>query len=145
MKIAIVNLSTYEEVLCTINHLDILQNNIVDPKIDLFIEDEVSLQLKKHSLVNNIFPLKLKNISIFDINVKYNNIKFYARNKYDIAIDVQGTKTSSLTSYILSGKVTGYSNKPLSFLYDEKIQYLKEDANSENLKKLFVKTFGLEQ
>ena len=144
MKIAIVNLSSADDVRSILEHTNILQNNIVDAKIDLFIDDELSLEIKEHKSVNNIFPLKLKNISVFDLNIKYDNIKYYARNKYDIAIDAQGSKTSAIVTYILSGKTTGFKNKPFDFLYDERIEYSKESKYSDNIKELFIKTFGLD-
>ena len=144
MKIAIIDFSPYEELKDTLDNLHILHKEIINPQIDLFIEDSVSIQLKEHDLVDNIYPIKLNDINIFNINMKYDKIRYYARNKYVIALDTSSTTLSAITTYIASGKTAGIKKSFFNDLfYDELVADTQN--KKQNVINLFYKSFGIEK
>jgi len=147
MKIAIINLSKFEVLQTLLLSIDDIYANIIDPKIDLYIEDEEFKYFENIDTKVNIIPLKMKQIGLFDIKVKYDNIRYYAKKNYDIAIDTQGDIKTSLITYLIAGRTAGYKydkldRKIVSSFYDEKVDVDGLGTQEEKFKKLFSKIFG---
>jgi len=147
MKIAILNLSNNGEISYTLNYLEKIHNEIIDASIDLFIhKDQVNL-IKDNKYINQVIPLDMDRLNIFNFKSKLDTLKYYTKNKYNIAIDTQGTLKSSFFTYNLSGKTAGFKRNSLfgliaSNFYDEKISIKSKIEQDEQTYKLFSKTFG---
>ncbi len=147
MKIAIINLNSFEELQSTILAIEDIYQNIIDPQIDLYIQKEELKHFENIDTLFNIIPLMMDNIKLFDIKIKYDNIRYYAKHNYDIAIDTQGDSKSAIITYLLSGRTAGYKfvsgySKYVSYFYDEKVDVKDILTDEEKVKKLFSKVFG---
>ena len=126
MNIAILNLCKDDEINYTLDCLENINNEIISVKIDLFINKNQNINSKYNDYINKVIPLDMDNINILNFKNKLNILKYYTRNKYNIAIDTQGTLKSSYFNYQLTGKTAGFSynsflGKIISVFYDEKI------------------------
>ena len=143
MKIAIVNLTDIDELQYTLECLSIIQEDIIDARIDLYIEKKYSHKVKIDSSIR-IFPIDLANVSIFGIKRELNVLFYYGKTKYDIAVDTEGSLKSAIVSYILSGRTSGFKLKSLATLfYDEKIYIPKHYTKQQKVKQLLIETFGI--
>ncbi len=147
MNIAILNLSDIHEVQYSIDCMQKMHDEIISCKIDLYVDIQVEKQIKNTSLINEIIPLDLQNLNIFNFKNRYSLMKYYSRNRYHIAIDTQGTFKSSLFNYFLAGKTAGfqrlgYKNTFITLLYDEKIELIHEMDKEYKTKLILSETFG---
>ena len=147
MNIAILNLSDIHEVQYSIDCMQKMHDEIISCKIDLYVDIQVEKQIKDTSLINEIIPLDLQNLNIFNFKNRYSLMKYYSRNRYHIAIDTQGTFKSSLFNYFLAGKTAGfqrlgYKNTFITLLYDEKIELIHEMDKEYKTKLILSETFG---
>ena len=144
MKIAIVNLSDIDELQYTINFLKVIEENIIDANIDLFVEKEVMDKITIKEDYITIIPLEMKKISIFDMKIKLDNLLYYGKTAYDIAIDTQGTLKTAIITYILSGRTAGFKLRNIATLfYDEKINISNEKNKKNQVEKLLSEPFGI--
>jgi len=144
MKIAIVNLSDIDELQYTINFLKVIEENIIDANIDLFVEKEVANKITIKEDYITIIPLEMKKISIFDMKIKLDNLLYYGKTAYDIAIDTQGTLKTAIITYILSGRTAGFKLRNIATLfYDEKINISNEKNKKNQVEKLLSEPFGI--
>lgn len=149
MNIAILNLSKNNEIDYTISCLNKIHDEVIGAKIDIFIHKEQIELFKDNKLVNQIIPLDMDSLNIFNYKVKMDGFKYYIRNKYNIAIDTQGTFKSAFLTYQLTGKTAGFKYNSLlgniiSIFYDEKTTLKSNIEKKEKTLELFSKTFGFE-
>ena len=150
MKIAIVNLSSLEDIQASIDCLEMINKEIIDANIDFYTEENYMDELKKHPLIRNSFPLKLNMLSLFDYKDKYKTIRFYAKqNKYDIAIDTECSFKSAFITYIIAGRTAGFKlntlkGKIISKLFYDEIVELNSLLDKANMTKILLsKPFGI--
>jgi len=149
IKIAILNLSNIDELLYTINCLPKIHKEIIGVKIDLFIDKQNLQYIHDNKYIQEIIPLDLNNINIFNFKNKYDSLNYYNKNKYHIAVDTQGSFKSAFFNYQLTGKTAGFNkngflNKIISYFYDEKIELKSIIEKEEKTKILLSQTFGFE-
>jgi len=149
LKIAIFNLAPIEELQYTIDCLDKIKEEIIDAQIDLFVDKNNLEFIHNNKNIHEIIPLDLKNINIFNLKNKYDIVNYYNKNKYNIAIDTQGTLKSAFFNYQLTGKTAGFKQKGLqntfiSKFYDETVDLISVVEKKQKVKDLFSKIFGFE-
>jgi ADP-heptose:LPS heptosyltransferase len=149
MKIAIINLSDYEELKYTIDAIEKLIPNIIDPQIDLFIQKELASKFEDLDTRYNINPIDLKDLKLFDLKINFDNLSYYAKTNYDIALDTQGSFKTSLITYILAGKTAGFKLNGFvgwvaSLFYDEKINTSDLTKKRDMVERLLSKPFAIE-
>jgi len=148
MRVAILNLCNSDEINYTVDCLKEINKQIIGVKIDLFIhKNQQSLINNKY--INKIIPLDMDSLNIFNIKAKLDAFKYYTRNKYNIAIDTQGSLKSAFLTYNLTGKTAGFKYNSLKGLvisnfYDEKTQLKSVIEKKEKTFELFSNTFGFE-
>ena len=149
LKIAIFNLEDISKLQDTIDCLAKIKEEIIDAKIDLFIDKNNTQYLQNNPYINEIIPLDLNHINIFNFKSKYESVSYYSKNKYNIAVDTQGSFKSAIFNYSLTGKTAGFNQKGflnifLSRLYDEQVKLISQIEKKEKTKLLLSKTFGFE-
>ena len=149
LKIAIFNIEPIEELQYTIDCLDKIKEEIIDAQIDLFVDKSNLEFIHNNKNIHDIIPLDLKNINIFNLKNKYDIVNYYNKNKYNIAIDTQGTLKSAFFNYQLTGKTAGFKQKGfqntlISKFYDETIDLISIVEKKQKTKDLFSKIFGFE-
>jgi len=149
LKIAIFNLAPIEELKHTIDCLDKIKEEIIDAQIDLFVDKNNLEFIHNNKNIHEIIPLDLKDINIFNLKNKYDIVNYYNKNKYNIAIDTQGTLKSAFFNYQLTGKTAGFKQKGLkntiiTKFYDETVDLISVVEKKQKVKDLFSKIFGFE-
>ena len=147
IKIAILNLENLDKLQYTLNCLEEIHKEIIGVRIDMFIDKKNHEYIHDNKYINNIIPLDLNNINIFNFKSKYDSVNYYNKNKYHIAVDTQGSLKSAFFNYQLTGKTAGFSqqgllNKFISNLYDEKVQLKSIIEKEEKTHILLSKIFG---
>jgi len=149
IKIAILNLEDITQLQYTINCLEKIHQEIIGVKIDMFIDKQNLEFIHDNKFIENIIPLDLNNINIFNFKNKYDSVNYYNKNKYHIAVDTQGTLKSAFFNYQLTGKTAGFlypslKGKIISNFYDEKVELKSIIEKEEKTKILLSHTFGFE-
>jgi ADP-heptose:LPS heptosyltransferase len=149
IKIAILNLEDITQLQYTINCLEKIHQEIIGVKIDMFIDKQNLEFIHDNKFIENIIPLDLNNINIFNFKNKYDIVNYYNKNKYHIAVDTQGTLKSAFFNYQLTGKTAGFlypslKGKIISNFYDEKVELKSIIEKEEKTKILLSHTFGFE-
>lgn len=150
MNIAIVNLQDSSEVQAIIQCLPFINEEIINPNIDIFCDHYPTENLELDS-ITHIFPLHASKFRLLDLNLYYSKLRSHAKKgKYDIAVDTEGSLKSALSNYLLSGKTAGFQKegfmgKIISKLYDETIPYDNTKTQEELTFILLAKTFGFEK
>ena len=146
MKIAIINLQTYNEFEEILPCLEVLSKEIIDAKIDLFIEKQYEEDFLHLDTKYTLCTLDMKDMNILDLKFKIDKIRYYSLSKYDIAVDTQGSFKTSLITYLLCGRTAGYKKSGFisylsSLFYDEKIIFDAKEKD-KNIKNLLSNPFG---
>ena len=149
LKIAIFNLEEISKLQYTLDCLPLIHKELIDAQIDLFIDKENYKYIHDNKSIHKIIPLELNNINIFNFKNKYDSVDYYSNNKYNIAIDTQGTFKSAFFTYNITGKTAGFQkagfiNRLISNFYDEKIELKSIVEKQEKTKILLSKIFGFE-
>ena len=149
MKIAIVNFLDLDNLKYSIDCLDRIDEEIIDARVDFYTNKNYINELKEYKLIKNSYPLYMDKIPILFIREKLKQIKDYAlSNKYDIAVDTQGSFKSAFITYLLSGRTAGFVknsflSKIIAFLfYDEKVKIKENESIEEATKRLLSEPFG---
>ena len=148
MNIAIINLRAQDDIKSNLDLLQLIDDEVIGAKIDLFIDEDLQ-DMVIPPYIYRIIPLRLKQLGIQDLSLFYKNIRYYAFiGKYDIAIDLGGSWSSPMITYLLAGKTAGFTQKGIkrivTKLYDD--HYIPKDNEDTRIiqKNLFAKTFGFE-
>ena len=149
MRVAILNLCNNDEINYTLDCLEEINNQIIGVKIDLFVHKEQQTLVQNNKYINQVIPLDMDSLNIFNIKSKLDAFKYYTRNKYNIAIDTQGSLKSAFLIYNLTGKTAGFKYNSLKGLiisnfYDEKTILKSIVEKKEKTFELFSNTFGFE-
>jgi heptosyltransferase-1 len=107
MKIAIVKLSALGDIVHAMVVLQFIKQAIPHSTIDWIIEERFSNVLEHNPYIDTIHGVNLKALKkdkskFFE---ELNKLKKYARNNYDIVIDMQGLLKSAIVSKILGPNV----------------------------------------
>jgi heptosyltransferase-1 len=110
MKIAIVKLSALGDIIHSAFVVQFIKEHIPEAKIDWIVEEGFASILEHNSDIDNIKKVNLKSIkgSFSNIFGEIKKLRVYAKENYDIVIDMQGLIKSSIASKILSSHVAGY-------------------------------------
>jgi ADP-heptose:LPS heptosyltransferase len=147
MKIAILNLGSEDELNYTLQCLSTIHNEIISAQIDMFVDKKQAIKLKDNHLINQVIPLDMDDLNIFNLKNKLNNLQYYTKNQYNIAVDTQGTLKSAFLTYNLAGKTAGFKHSSfkgllISRFYDEQIKIISFVEKKYKTKELFAHTFG---
>lgn len=149
MNIAILNLQGIDELNYTIDCLKFIDDEIIDPKIDIFTGYDFSEQIDT-THIQHLFPIDLQNITWNNFTFKYTHIRLYARlYKYNIVVDTECSFKSAIAAYCLSGRTAGFKKRGfkgylISKFYDETIPYNTTKDKRELTFDLLKKVFGFE-
>lgn len=149
MNIAILNLQELEELNYTVDCLELIHNEIIDPQIDIFAGEDFNEKID-NSYIRNLFKIDIKNLHFSDLSMKYSQIRSYSRlYKYHIAVDTECSLKSAILAYLLSGRTAGFKKSGfmgylISKLYDEVIPYDDTKGKKELTFMLLAKTFGFQ-
>lgn len=116
MKILVLDLSSFEELIMSMPVFDSLKKNFYESEINLVTFEENIPIIKEQKSIDNIFGITLEE--------RENNFKYFfkvlkiLRKKYDIIIDLTSDKKSGLFSLLSFGvkyKIRKDKNKILNF------------------------------
>lgn len=150
MNIAIVNFQNSYNLSYTTDCLEYIDKEIIDAKIDLFIETS-SDDLDENPFIKNVFPLQLNNLPFKDFHLKFSAIRYCSKHyKYDIAVDTECSLKSALITYLLSGRTAGFKQKGFlgyvkAKFYDEVLDFDTTKDGKTLTFELLKKTFGFTQ
>lgn len=151
MKIALVNLTSFESLQPAIDCFEKMDEEIIDLNIDIYSEENYLDQLEDNKYVKENYPQFLQGLSILDYRNKYKNLRYHAKqNKYDIAIDTECSLKSALVTYLISGRTAGFRLNTLGgkilakLFYDECIDIQDKSEIAAKTKLLLSKPFGYE-
>jgi heptosyltransferase-1 len=115
MNIAIVKLSALGDIIHTSFVLQFIKQKIPDAKIDWIVEEGFASILEHNLDIDNIKIVNLKSIkkNITNILDEINRVKKYAKEEYDVVIDLQGLAKSAITSRLLSSNVAGFDKESI--------------------------------
>jgi heptosyltransferase-1 len=107
MKIAIVKLSAMGDIVHAMVALQFVKQNNPDIQIDWIVEEYFAGILEHNPHINAIHCVNLKALKKdkFKFFAELNKIKSYAKNSYDVVIDLQGLLKSSIVSKLLGPNV----------------------------------------
>ena len=107
MKIAIVKLSAMGDIVHAMVALQFVKQNNPDIQIDWIVEECFAGVLEHNPHINAIHCVNLKALKKdkFKFFAELNKIKSYAKNSYDLVIDLQGLLKSSIVSKLLGPNV----------------------------------------
>ncbi len=107
MKIAIVKLSALGDIVHAMVVLQYIKQAIPDSRIDWIVEESFTSVLEYNPHISNILPVRLKSLKKNKLSFfkEFDKVKKYAKNEYDIVIDMQGLLKSAIVSKILGASV----------------------------------------
>ena len=151
MKIAIVKLSALGDIIHASFILQFIKKNIPNAKIDWIIEEGFSQILEHNPDIENIKTVKLKSIKkeFSNISKEIKKIKSYAKENYDIVIDLQGLAKSAITSKLLASTVAGFDKNSTresiaSLFYSKKINIAYDENTIDRYRVLASKALDIE-
>ena len=114
MKIAIVKLSAMGDIVHAMVALQFIKSHYPESKIDWIVEESFASVLQHNPHIDNILTVNLKALKIEKrkLFLEIKKVKSYAKNNYDIVIDVQGLIKSAIVARIL-GKTAGFDSKSI--------------------------------
>ena len=128
MKIAIVKLSALGDIIHSAFILQFIKKEFPDAQIDWIVEKGFASILENNPHIDNIKTVELKSIkkSFFNIFKEIKKIKEYAKQEYDMVIDLQGLAKSAITARLLCKNVAGFDKNSTresiaSLFYTKKI------------------------
>jgi len=107
MKIAIVKLSALGDIIHAMIVLQFIKQAIPDSSIDWIVEERFASVLEHNPHISTIHCVNLKSLKKEKIRffAELKKLKKYAKNSYDIVIDMQGLLKSAIASKILGPNV----------------------------------------
>lgn len=125
MKIAIVKLSALGDIVHAMAALQFIKQTIPESQIDWIVEEGFAGILEYNPHINTILCVNLKALKKdkFTFFSELKKLRKYAKNNYDIVIDIQGLIKSAVVSRILGPNV-GFDKNSIretaaSFLYQK--------------------------
>lgn len=107
MKIAIVKLSALGDIVHAMAILQFIKELIPESRIDWIVEENFAPVLEHNPYIDTILPVNLKTLKTNKLNIfpEIKRLRKYAKNNYDIVIDLQGLIKSAIVSKILGSNV----------------------------------------
>ncbi len=114
MKIAIVKLSALGDIVHAMASLQFIKQVIPESKIDWIVEEGFASVLEHNPHINAILCVNLKALKTdkFQFFSELKKVRNFARNHYDVVIDIQGLIKSAIVSRILGPNV-GFDRKSI--------------------------------
>jgi len=151
MRIAIVKLSALGDIIHSAFILQFIKQKIPNAKIDWIVEEAFAPILEHNTDIENIKTVKLKSIKkeFSNISKEIKKIRSYAKENYDIVIDLQGLAKSAITSRLLSSKVAGFDKESTresiaSLFYNKKINIAYDENTIDRYRVLASKALDIE-
>ena len=155
MKIAIVKLSALGDIVHAMIVLQFIKQVMPNSEIDWIVEEGFASVLEHNPHINEILCVNLKVLKTDKLQLfsELKKLKKYAKNSYDIVIDMQGLIKSSIASKILGSNVGFDKNsiretiasilykKSFFVAYDENVIYRNLKLVSLALNKPFEENF----
>ena len=136
MRIAIVRLSAMGDIVQSMIVLQFIKEYRPDCKIDWFVDRKFSDILNDAKHIDNIFPLNIKGVKLYEFPSKLIKLYKFIRSKgrYDLVIDLQGLIKSGLVSrFISANNRVGFhwasSREPLSAFFYSKTFRIPYEEN----------------
>ncbi len=113
MKIAIIKLSALGDIIHSAFILQFIKAKIPKAQIDWIVEEGFAQILEHNPDIHTIKTLNLKSLKKKKSNLfaEIKKIKAYAKEEYDIVIDLQGLLKSAITAKLLGKKIAGFDKK----------------------------------
>ncbi len=110
MKIAIIKLSALGDIIHSAFILQFIKAKIPNATIDWIVEEGFAQILEHNPDINAIKTINLKSLKKKKSNLfsEIKKIKAYAKEEYDIVIDLQGLLKSAITAKLLGKKIAGF-------------------------------------
>ncbi len=107
MKIAIVKLSALGDIVHAMVVLQFIKQLIPDCSIDWIVEERFKAVLEHNPHIDSLYGVNLKALKKdkFKFFSEVKKLKKYAKNNYDVVIDLQGLLKSAIVSKILGPNV----------------------------------------
>jgi heptosyltransferase-1 len=151
MNIAIVKLSALGDIIHASFVLQFIKQKVPDAKIDWIVEEGFASILEHNLDINDIKKVKLKSIKkeFSNISKEIKKIKAYAKNNYDIVIDLQGLAKSAITSKLLASNVAGFDKNSTresiaTLFYSKKINIAYDENTIDRYRVLTSKALDIE-
>jgi heptosyltransferase-1 len=151
MNIAIVKLSALGDIIHASFVLQFIKQKVPDAKIDCIVEEGFASILEHNLDINDIKKVKLKSIKkeFSNISKEIKKIKAYAKNNYDIVIDLQGLAKSAITSKLLASNVAGFDKNSTresiaTLFYSKKINIAYDENTIDRYRVLTSKALDIE-
>jgi len=153
MKIAIVKLSAMGDIIHAMTALQFIKEKIPESRIDWIVEHSLIGILENNPHIDNILPVDLKSIKKNPLNIinEIRKIRAYAKNNYNIVIDVQGLIKSAITSKLLTtnGNNWGFSKESIregeaSYFYNNHIDIAYHANTIDRNMRMLSKPLGFE-
>jgi len=152
MKLAIVKLSAMGDIIHAMVALQYIKQQNPNIKIDWIVEEGFKAILEHNPHIDNVLTVNLKSIkkNKAEIFKQIDLVRAYAKNNYDLVIDVQGLIKSAITAKFLSGKRTvGFSKESIreggaSWFYDEKVEIAYHKNTIDRNVKVLSEPLGFE-
>jgi len=151
LKIAIVKLSALGDIIHSAFILQFIKKEFPDAKIDWIVEKGFAPILENNPDIENIKTVELKSIkkSFFNIFKEIKKIKKYAKDEYDIVIDLQGLAKSAITAKLLGKNVAGFDKNSTregiaSLFYNKKINIAYDENTIDRYRVLASKALDIE-
>jgi len=115
LKIAIVKLSAMGDIIHSMVALQFIKKHLPNSEIDWIIEGGFSPILENNPDISNILQVNLKAIKRDKLKIfqEIRKIKKFAKNNYDVVIDVQGLIKSAIVSGLLGKNRWGFSKNSI--------------------------------
>jgi len=126
MKIAIIKLSALGDIIHSAFILQFIKTKIPSAQIDWIVEEGFAQILEHNPDIHKVRTINLKSLKKKKANLltEIKKIKAYAKEEYDIVIDLQGLLKSAITAKLLGKKIAGFDKNSIresiaSYLYHD--------------------------
>jgi len=115
VKIAIIKLSALGDIIHSAFVLQFIKAKIPHAQIDWIVEEGFAQILEHNPDISAIKTVSLKSIKNKKSNLfsEIKKIKAYAKEEYDIVIDLQGLLKSAITAKFLGKKIAGFDKNSI--------------------------------
>ncbi len=151
MKLAIVKLSAMGDIIHSAFVLQFIKQKIPNIHIEWIVESSFAGILEHNKDIDFIKKLNLKSIKEDKSNIfrEIKKVKAYAKEEYDLVIDLQGLVKSSIVSKLLGDNIIGYDKDSIregvaSYLYNQKFSIPYHLNTIDRYRLLVSKSLGIE-
>lgn len=150
MKIAIIKLSALGDIIHSAFILQFIKSKIPTARIDWIVEEGFAQILEHNPDIHEIKTVNLKSLKKKKSNLfsEIKKIKAYAKEEYDIVIDLQGLLKSAITAKLLGKKVAGFDKNSTresiaSYFYHDRYQVAYDENTIDRYRLLVSKALDM--